>query len=530
MKATGLLARFWLLICTLLVVVPLTTIISALGNFDTEIWDFILDFYLFTLLKNTFLLGVATSIGVVVLGVSTAWLTTMYRFPCQRWLSFAMMLPMAVPAYVLAYTWIGLFDYTGVLGTFFRENFGLHINIRDGFAGVSTIMSLAFYPYVYLLAKNAFATMGGRAMEVGASLGLSPYRSFFSIAIPMSRPFIVGGLWLALMEVLADFGTVSVFNYETFTTAIYQTWFGFFSLETAKQLSLILISFVFLLVLFEQLNRGKRKFFEAGKASFYRPVALTGIKKYLACAYCLLIMTLAFFVPIGQLLFWAVSSFETVFWQELFWQSIRSLLTSLSAGVLVGFVALGLVLSAGQVKNKITLICMRIATMGYAIPGVVLAVGVFVPIAWFDNWLIDGLNLPYDSILKGTIAVMLLAFLIRFLALGVQAVQAGADRIKEGYMESAYVLGKSPWQAVKLAYIPMIWRSMLVAMLMTFVDVMKEIPITLMMRPSGFDMLSARVYAFTVEGMYDKAAFPSLIIILVGLIPVIWFSKMGQKS
>lgn len=528
MMVSKILAKGWLFLCVLLVLVPITVIIASVQEFDAEIWAFLLDYQLPILLKNTAILALSVAVGVVVLGVSTAWLTTMYRFPAQKWLAFAMMLPMAMPAYVLAFTWVGLFAYSGAIGEGLRQLGLPAIDIRNG-AGLSVVMSLAFYPYVYLLAKSAFATMGGRAMEAGASLGLSPYQAFFKIALPMARPFIVGGLWLCMMEVLADFGTVSVFGYETFTTAIYEAWFGFFSLETAKQLALILISFVLILVVLEQASRGKRQFYEAGKASRYEPVALVGIKKYLASGYCLLIMTLAFFVPLGQLIVWVASSVDSVRWGELLGQTLRSLLMSTLSGLLVGVVALGLVLAKQTLKTRWATLGLKIATLGYAIPGTVLAVGIFVPIAWLDNWLIGTFSLSATAIFKGTLFVMLLAYLVRFLALGVQAVGAGADRIQAGYMESAYTLGKTPIQAVREVYVPMIKGSLWVAMLMTFVDVMKEIPITLMMRPTGFDMLSARIYAFTTEGLYDKAAFPALIVVLVGLLPVIGFAKIGKK-
>lgn len=521
-------AKGWLLGCVLLILIPLGVIVSSLGEFDAEIWAFLLDYQLPLLLKNTAVLALLVACGVVFLGVSLAWVTTMYRFPAQRFFAFAMMLPLAMPAYVLAFTWIGLFEYTGVLGQFFRENFGVDVSIRHVF-GLAFVMSLAFYPYVYLLAKNAFATMGVRAMEVGSSLGLSPKFAFLKVALPMARPFVMGGLWLCMMEVLADFGTVSVFGYDTFSIAIYEAWFGFFSLETAKQLALILVSFVLIIVVFEQMSRGRRQFYELGKTHHHTQKVLTGYKKWLAFIYCALVLLLGFGVPLLQLLYWVLTSFDGVHWGELFWQTWHSVFVSVSAGVLVGMMALSLVLCIATLGTRWAKTLLKVTTLGYAIPGVVLAVGVFVPVAWVDNSIIELLSLERFAILKGTLFVLLVAYVIRFLALGVSAVEAGAERIKKSNMQAAYVLGKTPLQAFFLVYLPMIKGSLLVAVLLTFVDVMKEIPITLMMRPTGFDMLSARVYAFSSEGMYDKAAFASLVIVLVGLLPVIIFSKVGQK-
>lgn len=521
-------AFFWLVFCVLLVVVPMAVIVSALGSFDQEIWEFLWEFQLPVLIKHTLFLALAVGVGVFVLGVSTAWLVTMYRFPCQKWLSVALMLPLAMPAYVLAFCLVGLFEYQGWLATYFRQ-MGIDIpDIRNG-AGVAVVMSLAFYPYVYLLARRAFVSMGGRAMEVGASLGLSPMQSFIKIALPMARPFVAGGVILALMEVLADFGTVAVFGFETFTTAIYEAWFGFFSLETAKQLAVLLVGFVLILVVLEALSRGRRQFFEVGRASCFEPKTLTGIQCYMAMGYCLLVVGLAFFVPLAQLLVWAVQSTEGVLWGELGWQAVRSLMVALVCGVVTAVSALFLVLSVRTCTHRLAKLASKIATLGYAIPGTVLAVGIFVPIATLDNWLIAALHLDTDALLKGTLFVMVLGFLVRFLALSVQAVEGGMARLRQSHTDSAYALGKTPKQTLWQVYVPMLKGSLGVAVLMVFVDVMKEIPITLMLRPTGFDMLSARVFAFTTEGLYDKAAFPALVIVAVGLVPVIWFLRMGEK-
>lgn len=533
MKAYLLLSRAWLLFCALLVVIPVAVIVAAIGEFDAEIWTFLLEYQLPVLLKNTLFLAVAVGFGVVFLGASSAWLLAMYRFPLSGVLSWAMMLPLAVPAYVLAFTQLGFFEYSGMASTYLREQWGFETglpDIRNG-VGVAAVMSLAFYPYVYLLAKNAFSTMGVRALEVGASLGLSPWQAFFKVALPMARPWIAGGLMLALMEVLADFGTVSIFGFETFTTAIYDAWFGFFSLETAKQLASLLIGFVFLLVLLESLSRKKRRFEQAGRGSDVVARPLKGVRAWLACAWCLGILTLGFILPVVQLVAWAVDYWQFVDFSALFYQAWHSLLTALLAAFFVAMAALFLVLAHHYDGSKLATAGLKIATLGYAIPGSVLAVGVFVPVAALDNVLVDFLGLETGSaIFKGTIFVMVLALVLRFLALGVSSVSAGFARVKPSYVEAAQSLGVSGFGVLKSVYVPLLKGALGVALLMTFVDVMKEMPITLMMRPHDWDMLSVRIYSFTMEGMYDRAALPALIIVLVGLLPVIGFSKIGQDQ
>lgn len=524
----------WLGLCALLVLIPIGVIVAALGSFDAEIWEFMLEYQLPELLKNTLFLVVMVGIGVTFLGASSAWLTSMYRFPMQRFFSWAMMLPLAVPAYVLAFVQLGMFDYTGVFSTYLRDVWGFEAglpDVRNGW-GLAWVMSLSFYPYVYLLAKNAFSSMGSRALEVGASLGLSPVQSFVRIALPMARPWIAGGAILALMEVLADFGTVSVFGFDTFTTAIYDAWFGFFSIDTAKQLATLLIALVFIFVLLEQLSRGGRRFESAERSSHQRMTVLSGTKKWLPFIYCAFILLVAFFLPIAQLSIWAYQSMDTLVLSELFVQSWHTFFVALMAALLVGAVALGIALATMFHRDKFTMVTARVATLGYAVPGTVLAVGVFVPVAWLDNVLINYLNLPEEvtAIFKGTLAVMLIAYLIRFLALGVSAMQAGTARIRPSLTEAAHALGHTGWHNLWHIYLPLLKGALGTAMLITFVDVMKEMPITLMMRPHDWDTLAVRIYAFTTEGIYDKAALPALIIVLVGLIPVILFSKMGQKS
>ncbi|AKG07290.1 ABC transporter permease [Moraxella bovoculi] len=534
MTNSTLIARLWLGLCSLLVIIPLGVILSSLGEFDTEIWQFLLDYELGHLLKNTLWLALSVGIGVTVLGTSTAWLTAMYHFPLKRLFSWAMMLPLAVPAYVLAFVQLGIFDYTGVISTYLREAWGLNNglpNIRHG-GGLALVMSLTLYPYVYLLSKNAFSSMGNRALEVGASLGLSNRQSFFKIALPMARPWIASGIILALMEVLADFGAVSIFGYDTFTTAIYQAWYGFFSIETAKQLASLLVGLVFIFLVLEQLSRGRKSFESTGRSSYHRIIDLHGIKKWLAFSYCASILFLAFLLPIIQLSLWVIETWQGIDFIAVVEQTKNSIIASLSAAALVSIFAFFISLSIRHDTSKFTLISARIATLGYAIPGSVLAVGVFIPVAFLDNYLIEYIPAfaEHDAIFKGTVIILLIAYLIRFLALGVQTMDSGMKRIKSTHIEAAKSLGATPLSSLFKVHLPLIKSSLGVTLLMVFVDTMKEMPITLMMRPFDWDTLAIRIYSFTSEGMYEQAALPALTIVLTGLIPVILFVKIDQKS
>lgn len=534
MTTTTLTARLWLGFCSLFVLIPLGVILSSLGEFDAEIWQFLLDYELTKLLTNTLWLVLSVGVGVIALGTSLAWLIAMHDFPGKRFFGWAMMLPLAMPAYVLAFVQLGLFDYTGVISTHLREAWGFEQGlpeIRHG-GGLAVVLSLTLYPYVYLLCKNAFNGMGGRALEVGASLGLSPYRAFFKIALPMARPWIASGTILATMEVLADFGAVSIFGYDTFTTAIYQAWYGFFSLDTAKQLASLLVGLVFIVLVIEQMSRGRKRFESTGRTNHHRTIALHGTKKWLAFTYCAVILFLAFVLPIIQLSLWIIDTWQGIDFLAVFEQTKNAIIASLCAALLVTSVAFFISLSTRHAVGKFGMGAAKISTLGYAIPGSVLAVGVFIPVALLDNYLIEHVPVfaTHDAIFKGTVIMLLIAYLIRFLALGVQSVDAGMKRIRPSHLEVAKSLGISPFRSLFAVYLPLVKGSLGVSLLMVFVDTMKEMPITLMMRPFDWDTLAIRIYSFTSEGMYEQAALPALIIVLTGLIPVILFTKIDQKN
>lgn len=529
-----ILPRLYLLLGIALIALPLGVIVAALGEFDEEIWAFLLDFQLPLLLWNTLVLIISVGLGVIVLGTSAAWLTAMYEFPLRRFFFWALMLPLAVPAYVLAFTQVGMFEYAAPISTWLRETQGWEQGLPEirNIYGLAAVMSLTFYPYVYLLARNAFASMGQRALEAGASLGLSPMQAFFKTALPMARPWIGGGAILALMEVLSDFGTVSIFGYETFTTSIYEAWFGFFSIETAKQLAALLITFVFILLALEQLSRGGRRYGKAGKAQQQKRKKLVAWQAILASSYCGIILLMAFGVPILQLGIWAWQNYDSGWNGELWTQAWHSFIGSLMAAVLIAVAALFLALSKRADPSRFAALAARVATLGYGIPGTVLAVGVFVPIAYLDNLLISTTWWGEETtgILKGTLAVMLIAYLIRFWAVGYAPVEAGLERISPSQSEAARSLGCNGMAILRRIYLPMLKVPLATAMLMTFVDMMKEMPITLMTRPHDWDTLAVRIYSFTIEGQYEHAAWPALLIVLTGLIPIILFSRVEGRE
>ncbi len=519
---------------SLLVVIPVVVIFSAWGKSEADILSHMAEFVLPELLSNTFWLLLGVGLGVTFLGVSLAWLTAMCDFPGRSFFSWALLLPLAIPAYVLAFVVIGLLDFTGPLQTALREVFGpLKLPQIRSRGGVILVMSLALYPYVYLIARNAFMTQGRAALEAAQSLGVNRWQGFVRVALPMARPWIAAGVMLALMETLADFGTVAIFNYDTFTTAIYKAWFSLFSLSAASQLASILIVFVLVLVLAEQHSRSNMKYGTVGRSASHRRIVLSRKHGWLASFYTAVVFSIAFLIPMVQLLIWAFNAGATDL-DARYWAFVRhSLWLSGLGAFIVTLLALLLGYAGRQQPGHSMLLIQRIATIGYAIPGAVLAVGIFIPVAWLDNQLIDWLK-PHGwqgtALLKGTLLVMLLAYAVRFLAVGFGSVDAGLQRITRSIDEAARVMGSHTWSLLSRIHLPMLRASLFTAAALSFVDIMKEMPITLMTRPFGWDTLAVRVFEMTSEGEWERAALPSVAIVLAGLLPVIFLASRGDKQ
>ncbi len=513
------------LLIALLTLVPVAVVLSSLFTPEREIWAHLVQYQLPQLLGNTFWLMLGVGLGVAILGVSLAWLTAVCEFPGCRLFSWALLLPLAIPAYVTAFVAIGLLDFTGPVQTLAREWWGpvSFPSIRSR-GGVIAVMVLALYPYVYLIARNAFLTQGKRALEVAQSLGLSPVAGFFRVALPLARPWIVGGMALALMETLADFGTMAVFNYDTFTTAIYKSWFSLFSLQAASQLASLLIVFVLVVVLAEQQTRSRMHYTQTGKHSVQGHIRLRGARAWLASGFCLAVLALGFIIPVIQLLLWAGLVAEhdlDARYLDFFWHSLA--LAALAA-LLVGAVALLLSYSTRERPGLITRLTARVATIGYALPGAVLAVGIYIPVAWLDNWLVAA-GWVQSPLLQGTLVVMLLAYLIRFLAVAHSPIESQMQRITRSVDEAARSLGVHGINLIARVHLPMLRGGLFTALALVFVDVMKEMPITLMTRPFGWDTLAVRVFEMTSEGEWERAALPAVALVLAGLVPVIFLTR-----
>jgi iron(III) transport system permease protein len=515
----------------LLTLIPAGVVASAMLDPDQAIWDHLWRFVLPELLVNTLWLALGVGLGVTLIGTALAWLTAACEFPGRKFFTWALLLPLALPAYVTAFVWIGLLDFTGALPTYLRESWGImELPPIRSRGGVILVMVLALYPYVYLTARAAFQGQGRRLLEAAQSLGISRRRAFFKVALPMARPGIIAGLTLALMETLADFGTVAVFNYNTFTTAIYKAWFSMFSLPAASQLATILIFFVLALVLMEQYSRTSRSYATPARGSGgARRIRLTGVDAWAATACAGLVFLLAFAIPMAQLLVWTRNVMATDLdarYLDFAWHSL--LLAGFGASLVITL-ALALGYAQRLRPTPPMQFTARLATIGYALPGAVLAVGFYIPVAGLDNLMIDTwrewTGEETGQILGGTLAVMLLAYCARFLAVGFGPVETGLARITRTMDEAAQVLGTTGLKRLAKIHLPMLRGPLLAAAALAFVDIMKELPITLMTRPFGWDTLATRVFEMTSEGEWERAALPAVAICIVGLLPIFFLVK-----
>lgn len=468
---------------------------------------------------NTLWLVLGVAAGATVVGTSLAWLTARYDFPGRRWLSWALILPLAMPAYVAAVAYIGLLDWSGPVQSALRSLWpqAPDLGFRSRW-GVTLVMVLCLYPYVYLMVRAGLLSLGRTAEDVARTLGLGPVRTALRAQLPLVMPWILGGAVLVALETLADFGTVAAFNYDTYTVAIYQAWYSLYSLPAAQRLAALLLLVAALLFILDLHARGRRAFHRDRPDELPARTCLSGPAAWLATAAALLVLGLAFLLPVLRLATWGIAVWSTEVGPHYWGYLGDSLLLASLAGVTV--VAAALLLSYGERRSDSASVrgLARLATAGYALPGPLLAVGVFTPLAALSSWSrAQGLDLALHS---GLLA-LLIAYLARFLMVAHGPVERGFLRIPVTLDDASRVLGVGGTQLLRRVHLPLLRGGVLTGTALVLVDVMKEMPITLMLRPFGVETLAVRVFELTAEGELMRAAIPSLAIVAVGLLPVL---------
>ncbi len=516
-----------------LLALPLLVVAGHLLIPGGAAWDHLASTVLLDYVRTTALLAAGAVAGVIVIGVGCAWLVATCDFPGRRVFEWALLLPLAMPAYVLAYAYTDLLQFSGPLQSSIRAAMGwgpgdFHLPDIRSLGGAAVVFAFALYPYVYLLARVAFIEQSASLVDAGRTLGLSPWSSFARVSLPLARPAIAAGAALALMETLADFGTVSYFGVQTFTTGIFRAWLSLGEPASAAKLSVLLLAFVAAALALERgLRRGARFDQTSAGAAKRKRWGLRGPKANAAFAACALPILVGFLLPAAHLAQLSFRSNDA--WGPRFGQLVLNT-TFLAAITALVAVAAALVLGYGArlSRSPVALVVNRIAGLGYAIPGAVVAIGVLIPATRLDHWLADTAALGGVSlglVLTGSIAALVYAYLIRFLAVALQTVEAGLSRITPHMEDAARSLGLGAGETLARVHAPMMRSSLVTAALLVFVDVMKELPATFVMRPFNFDTLAVQAYHFAADERLPEAAAASLAIVAVGLIPLIVASR-----
>jgi len=522
--------NIWITCLALIVSMPIFVVISAWLMPGEELWAHFAQTLLPGLVFSTFVLLFGVGIGVSVLGTILAYLVVMVEFPGRRWLEWALFLPFAIPAYVLAFVYLGVFDYSGYAQVWMREILGLPgFDIREGHWAIVLTFVLVFYPYVYMMARASFRRQKIHMIEVGKMLGAKPMRVFWSISVPLARPAIAAGLLVTLMETLADFGVVSLFNYSTFTTAIYSAWGDFRSIEVAAQLASLLVVVAFFLIYFEKKARGKAKYYSTDVLHI-RPYQAKGLVGWLLFSFVFGVFLLSFAMPMLQIIIWSVDVFAKE-WSGKYTSFLTSTtIFTLSAAALTVTVATILALPSRCKNNsRILQMLISLSTLGYALPGSVMAVGLMYGVQNISLISEYFGGSSFNHLLFGSIVLLLFAYVSRFMAVAYNSAAASSEQIKPVFEESARLLGASRFRMIWQVYIPMMAPGIMAGALLVAVDVMKELPATYLLRPFGWDTLAIRVYELSAEGLFDRAAVPALMMVLLGAALMLAFNKLDSS-
>lgn len=516
---------------TVLLLIPIAVIFVKIFHGPGESWTHLVNNLLTSYLINTFVLVFGVGGLAFVVGTISAWLVSVFNFPGRRIFQWALVLPLTIPTYIMAFAYAGIFDYAGIMPSFFRNNLGMGasagmIDIMNIY-GVIFIMAMALFPYIFISCKVSFTYQSTRILEASRTLGASWTRTFYKVALPVSRPAIVAGLSLVIFEVLNDYGAVKYYGVQTFTTAIFRSWFSLGELNTAVYFAALLLFFVFISIGFERLQRGKAKYHFGTSDYPLKRKQLNGAKSMLATSFCTIILVAGFIIPVIQLVIWS----NLTWFKVLNFSFLKMISNSFTLAAMAALLcmAVGVILnySSRIVPGFTTNILTRIATLGYAVPGAIIAIGIMVPLIFLDKTIMAGIfsqGVP-QLILSGSIFSLLFAYLVRFLAVAYNPIQAGFDKISPNLENASRVLGSSPLKTLFKIDLPLVKGAVLAAALLVFVDVLKELPLTLILRPFNFHTLATKAFQLASDEMVAQSAIPSLMIILVGLIPIFYLNR-----
>ena len=511
---------------------PIFIVLSSLFGDYSDNWSHLYNYVLGDYISSTVILIFGVSILVFFIGTITAWIVSNYDFYGKSFFEWSLILPLSIPPYILAYTFTGLFDPFGDANNLMRNIFNLSSdvsvfpNVRNIY-GAILVFSFTLYPYVYLVSRSAFLNQSKSMKESARLLGLSEIGVFFKLGLPIIRPAVIGGLMLVIMETLSDFGAVDHFAIQTFTTGIFRTWYGMYDLQTAMQLASLLLLIVGLFFILERNSRNNAAF-TANNASFVNDneVKLSGVKSFGAFLACFIPLFVGFILPITELIFWSFVNESTFFNQKFLQTSFNTISLAIFAGLITAFLALiinfSIRLKPGVIIKKLS----SLLSIGYAVPGLILAVGMVQLLIYIDSNFLD----TTDIVLTGSLFGLLVAYIIKTYALANSSIESGYEGINSYIDESSKLLGATGWSMLRRVHVPLMKTSFLTAALLVMSEVVKELPATLILRPFNFETLAVSTYIYAAEERMIQAASPAISIVLIGLIPIVFLSKMIRSS
>ena len=526
------------ILISLLVIIPILTVSVSFFEETSRYFEILKDTFLFEYIFNSLSLLIGVLILTFVLGVGSAYIVSFFKFPGVNFFKWALILSFAIPPYIYAYSLFAFFDNYGTAFTILKNLFGdgeynQHIPKFDGMFGLILSISFSLFAYVYILARSSFLYQSQNLIELGKNLGFSKFKSFYSIILPAARPAIVAGLSLVAMETLAEFGAVDFFSVNTLTTGIYNAWITFDDLAFANRISFFLLLFIFILFITENLSRKKAKYHLDSRGVFKQKekINLSGYQSLFAFLFCFILFFLSFLFPLGQMLYWTIKFPENFFDINVINLLLNTLfLVGLSSLVLIVF---ALISNYGNrvSKNKTLNFLSTLSISGYAIPGVILAVAFITFIAWFDNTVIKSLGfLSIKKVFIGSILGLVIVYFIRFYSLAFNGIKSGYEKINLSVDESAYLLGYSKRKTFLNIHIPYLRNSLIFVVILISLEIIRELPITLVLRPFNFETFATTAYISASEDMLEAAAVPSLFLILIAAFFITISSKYILKE
>lgn len=525
-------------IIMILLFLPNLTIVTGVFSPSNENWAHMKEFVIGSFIKTSLILISVTAILTISIGLSLAWLIAQYQFPFRQFLKWALILPLSIPPFIGAYTYHGIVNYTGIIQTTLRDWLGIELNPTFfdimNLPGAIFIYTMFLYPYVYTITRIFLSQQSASLIESARMLGKGPWRTFFQVVIPISRVSIIGGASLVVLEVLNDYGVVKYFGIQTFTTAIFQTWFGLGDIESSIKLAASLMGFVILILVIEKLLRGRRQYsYSTTKVRPLPLIQLKGWKAGVVTGYGLTILSFGFFIPIAQLIDWMILTFGTIPMDE-FLTYVKNSITvaGISATTIILFT-----LIVGNfsrlVQRKVAKLLPKLTILGYSIPGAVIAVAVvtaFIALDRFLSPLYKLVGISTTLVLSVSLIMLITAYIIRFFAIGYNSIESGYDKIGTEFRDASRLLGVGLTKTFFKVDVPMMKGAIISGFILVFIDILKEVPLTLILRPFNFDTLSTKAFQYASDEKIMEASHASLLIVGISALAIVIFYKFFEKE